>query len=250
MSGEDKDTDFKSPDLNLLSAGLLTNIENLPKSSIRRIAVYLPYYMKVNNINKISLIIFLFMGICCFFACQPKSEYHQMVERELASGIRHDSLFYGFYLGMSSKEFYDHCWKMNKKGWFRQGANNQTVWAKITELDYPAGMDFYPTFYEDKIVGMPVTFTYDSWAPWSKHLSADSLKLEVVDLMETWYGAGFIKIEDPSKFKLTGAAYVKVDGNRRISVYNKDDAKVIVDFIDLTKKEEMEALLAEAKNKK
>ena len=60
----------------------------------------------------------------------------------------------------------------------------------------------------------------------------------------------FIKIKNPAKLKLAGDAYVKVDGNRRITVYNKDDTKVIVDYIDLTKKEEMEALLAEIKKKK
>lgn len=208
------------------------------------------YCMKTKNKNKQSLIILFFLGVCCFFACKPKSEYHRVVERELASGIRHDTLFFGFYFGMTSKEFYDHCWKMNKKGWFRQGATNQTVWAKVTELDHPAGMDFYPTFYKDTIVGMPVTFTYDSWAPWNKHLAADQLQLDVVELLEKWYGKGFIKIKNPSKLALTGDAYVKVDGNRRISVYSKDDTKVIVDYVDLSKKEEMDALLAEMKNKK
>lgn len=206
--------------------------------------------MKAKNINKLSLVIVLLLGICCFFACNSKSKYHQTVERELASGVRYDSLFFGFHFGMSSKDFYDHCWKMNKKGSFRQGATNHTVWAKIEELDHPAGMDFYPNFYEDKIAGMPVTFTYDSWAPWNKHLGADSLKLDVVELLEKWYGKGFIKIKNPAKLKLAGDAYVKVDGNRRITVYNKDDTKVIVDYIDLTKKEEMEALLAEIKKKK
>jgi len=212
------------------------------------IFVDLSYFMKTNNINKISLIIFLFMGICCFFACQPKSEYHQMLEKETASGIRHDSLYFGFYFGMPAKSFYDHCWAMNKEGWLRQGATNHTVWAKITELKYPAGMDFYPTFYEDKIAGMPTTFTYDSWAPWNKHLSADSLKLDVLNLMEKWYGKGFIKVKNPSKFATTGDAFVKIDGNRRISIYNTTDIKVQVDFIDLTKKAKMEKIV-ESKRK-
>ena len=190
-----------------------------------------------------SLIVF-------FFSCQQKSEYHQILEREMASGIRYDSLFHGFYFGMPSKDFYSHCFKLNKKGLIRQGSTNQTVYAKITELEHPASMDFYPTFLDDKIAGMPVTFTYDSWAPWNKHLSADSLKLKVVDLMEEWYGPGFIQIKNPSKFSVNGGdAFVKVNGNRRISVYNINDTKVNVDFMDLTQKEKMEQVTKEAREK-
>ncbi|MEM6320196.1 MAG: hypothetical protein AAF960_21180 [Bacteroidota bacterium] len=189
-------------------------------------------------------ILFLFaLFISIFTACQQKSEYHQMLERETASGIRHDTLYYGFHFGMTSKEFYDRCWKMNKEGWFRQGATNSTVYAKVTELKYPASMDFYPTFYEGKIVGMPTTFYYNNWAPWNKHLSAENLIQEVLVLMEKWYGKGFIQIKNPSKFGGSTDAYVKIDGNRRITIFGKDDTKVQVDFIDLTKKEEMEALV-------
>lgn len=173
-----------------------------------------------------------------------------MVTREMASGIRQDSLFFGFYFGMPSKDFYKHCFALNKKGWLRQGATNQTVFAKVTELDYPASMDFYPTFLEDKIAGMPVTFAYDSWAPWNKHLSADSLKVNVVGLMEKWYGPGFIRVKNPNKYAGSrGDAFVKVDGNRRISIYNLDDTKVQVDFIDLTQKDKMEQIAEAAKKK-
>lgn len=154
-----------------------------------------------------------------------------MVKREQAKGVRYDSLFFGMRLGMQSQEFYSHCWDLNRQGLIMQGNSNTTVYYKVRDFKYPAGMDFYPTFYEDRIYEMPVTFTYDGWSPWIKGQRADSLKVEVLGLMEKWFGAGFIEIENPN---LNGGnAYVKVDGNRRISIYNLDDTKVFVDFVDL-----------------
>ena len=37
--------------------------------------------------------------------CSPKSRYDRMVKRELASGVRYDSLFMGLYFGMPEKDF-------------------------------------------------------------------------------------------------------------------------------------------------
>ena len=174
-------------------------------------------------------------------SCEQKSDYHRMVERELASGVRQDSLFFGLYLGMTSKDFYTHCWELNKQGLIRQGASNTSVYYRIDDFKYPAGMDFYPVFYKDKIVSMPIMFTYDGWAPWNRRLFAEHLKKEVLVLMEEWYGPGFLEIENPDPIGLRGNAFVKVDGNRRISVYNLDDTIVRVDIVDLLAKREMEA---------
>ena len=99
-------------------------------------------------------------------------------------------------------------------------------------------MDFYPAFYEDRIYEMPAVFTYDGWSPWVKGQHADSLKIEVLDLMEEWFGTGFIEIENPNYN--VGNAFVKVDGNRRISIYNVDESKVYVDFVDLLVLKEVE----------
>ena len=99
-------------------------------------------------------------------------------------------------------------------------------------------MDFYPAFYKDRIYEMPVVFSYDGWAPWNKGQHADSLKIEVLDLMEEWFGTGFIEIENPNYNG--GNAFVKVDGNRRISIYNVDETKVYVDFVDLLVLKEVE----------
>ena len=87
------------------------------------------------------------------------------------------------------------------------------------ELEYPATMDFYPEFAQDRIIEMPVRFIYNGWAPWNKELSSDMLQTDVLKWYEKVYGTGFIEI-DHSRW---GTAYTKIDGNRRITIFKEDD---------------------------
>ncbi len=171
--------------------------------------------------------IVFFLTIIGGAACQSK--YHQMVETEMSKGVVNDSLFLGIKFGMSSKEFFAHCWELNKQGLIQQGTQNTTVLYQVDDLEHEATMEFYPDFYEDKIYEMPAVFAYKAWAPWNKHLSADSLQQDVLHLFEKQYGKGFISIKHPKR----GVAYVKVDGNRRISIFKEDDVHVKVLFTDL-----------------
>ncbi|MCB0840801.1 MAG: hypothetical protein KDD99_29235 [Bacteroidetes bacterium] len=161
--------------------------------------------------------------------CGFQSEYTRLVTRELASGVRNDSLFLGIHFGMTSKEFYLHCWDLNEKQLVRQGNRNMTVEYQVEDLEYPASMNFYPDFHEDKIYEMPVSFMYLAWAPWNQEMSSDSLQEDVMALLMDWYGGNpFIKVEHPQK----GAVHVKVDGNRRILI-QKEEVEVEVRFTDM-----------------
>lgn len=202
--------------------------------------------------RSINILLILIALIIAILSCQPKSEYHKLVEKELASGIRNDSIFFGLYLGMSSKDFYTHCWELNKQGLIRQGASNTSVYYQIDDFKYSAGMDFYPQFFEGNIAQMPVIFSYHGWAPWNKHLSVDSLMPEVLGLMEEWHGPGFIEIQNPNPNPLlqNPNAFVKVNGNRRISVYALDDARVRVDYVDLIAEKEIEKVRKTAEKEK
>ncbi len=166
-----------------------------------------------------------------------KSDYDRLVERELASGVRYDSIFMGIKFGMTTKEFYAHCWELNKQHLIKQGNTNTSVLYIMTELKEKADMNFYPTFNGDIIMEMPVIFSYQAWAPWNKDLWADSLLLDVKGLMEKWYGPGFIKLEHPEK----GTRWVKVDGNRRIMLWKEDDMRVKALYTDLTMEDELNA---------
>jgi hypothetical protein len=180
----------------------------------------------------------LLYGICFsmavaagIYGCGSNSDYSKIAKEELAKGKHYDSLFLGIKFGMTSKEFYGYCWELNKKGIISDGANNTMVLYKMdTALRYPALMNFYPDFYADKVFHMRVTFQYTAWAPWNKPLFSDSLLPDVVRLLTKWYGGNaFLPLTDKAK----GTIYVKVDGNRRITVGRYDDMIVKADYTDL-----------------
>jgi hypothetical protein len=179
-------------------------------------------------------VLFLMAMTICFWSCSSTSndEYSRLVKKELAKGKRSDSLFLGISFGMTSKEFYGYCWELNKKGILMDGSNNTMVLYKMdSALKYPASMNFYPDFHDNKIFHMRVTFQYNAWAPWNKSQFADTLLPDVLRLYRQWYPGGnpFIEMKDKTK----GTIYVKVDGNRRILVGKHDDMIVRADYTDL-----------------
>jgi hypothetical protein len=182
-----------------------------------------------NQISKIAVKMMVLSILAMALLSSCTSDYHKVVERELASGERYDSLFLGLKFGMTSKEFYAHCWELNRQKLVVQGSANATVKYDLDGLKQPANMDFYPDFYEDKIFQMPVTIAYKAWAPWNKELSSDSLQLDVLELFKEWYGDGFLKVVSSER----GVAFVKVDGNRRITIYKPDELDIHVLFTDL-----------------
>ena len=185
--------------------------------------------------TKVLWLMPIVISVCILSGCTPKAKYDRMLRQGLASGVRNDSLFLGLYLGMPQKEFYTHCWKLNQKGLIRQGTRNMTVEYQLrNEFRHPATMDFYPGFVQGKIYEMPVRYFYAGWAPWNKSLSADSLQVDVLNYFEKTYGSGFIEVKHPKR----GIAYVKVDGNRQISIFKEDDINVWAVFTDMLVKKE------------
>ena len=195
--------------------------------------------------NRTKWMLLAAMMVLIAGGCSPGKTYERRLKRELASGVRYDSLFMGISFGMTSKEFYEHCWGMNKDSIVRQGSANMSVQYDINkELDYPATMNFYPNFAEDRIVEMPVRFIYNGWAPWTKELSASNLALDVKRWYEDIYGKGFITVSHP----LNGEAYTKIDGNRRITIYVENDLYVWAIFTDMLYKTKNDSLSATNQN--
>ena len=181
----------------------------------------------------------LFISIISLINSCKESRYKSLEEREILSGMRYDSLFLGIKFNMSSKEFYDHCWKMNKNQIIIQGPSNNSVKYILKEdsINGIIEMLFYPRFMEDKIYEMNATFSYASWAPWNRHLFSDKLILEIKKTMENWYKSRFISIQDNDSDK---ELYVTVKGNRRIIISIKDDREVRVRFSDLIAEKKLE----------
>lgn len=149
---------------------------------------------------------------------------------------KYDSLFLGISLGMDKKAFYDYCWEMNRKKIFTHGPANQEVEYMLRDLlDKNVIMRFYPSFYKDKIYEMPVTFTYEGWAPWNRSLQSDSLILKMLPVFERWYGAGFKEINHPSQ----GKVYFLRNDYRRINLFIRDDQYVQAVFTDMKAELEM-----------
>jgi hypothetical protein len=185
----------------------------------------------MRNILKYSrclLLITIILGGC---AGHGSREYEALKQQELAKGIRQDSVFMSIRFGMTSKEFYLYCWEMNKKNVFTNGTRNISVLYKLpNELKHPVSMNFYPDFDQNKLYKMWATFEYDAWAPWNRNLCSDSLLPDVLRLYRKWYeGNDFIKLTDTKR----GTIFVKVDGNRRITVGTPDERLVKVDYTDL-----------------
>jgi len=182
--------------------------------------------------------ILIMAGSILISACSKKARYESMVKEGLESGVRHDTLFLGIYLGMSSQDFYTHCWELNKQGLIRQGEGNASVLYEMKdEFKAEVDMNFYPNFYNDSIYEMPVKFRYKGWSPWAKQYSGDTLQLELLELYKDLYGDGFIEINHSER----GKAFVKVDGNRRISIYRDKsaDGTVWALYRDMSRQEEV-----------
>ncbi|MEM6628116.1 MAG: hypothetical protein AAF694_00510 [Bacteroidota bacterium] len=180
--------------------------------------------------NKLVWVFICGMSIFCGSACQ--SDYEKMVQKELASGVRQDSLFFGLYLGMSSKDFFAQCWELNNQGVLYHGAENTTVEYRFKDFGKDATMNFYPDFHDNKIYEMPATFAYTASAPWDPGYSADTLLKETLTMIAPWFGEGFIKLTHPEK----GSVYAKVNGNRRVLLYKAGEkVKMLVTDLSLKK---------------
>ncbi len=178
-----------------------------------------------------SKIAYLFFMISLMFSCK-RSPYERLVNQELEKGVRYDSIFLGIKFGMSQKDFYTHCWELNKQGIILQGPSNLSVQYRLdsTEMQAETYMWFYPDFEGGELSRMPVEFSYLAWAPWNLELSSDSLLIDVKKLFEKWYDAEFMFLENKDKTK---KLWVMVTGNRRIRLFKKSPSTVGVDITDL-----------------
>lgn len=177
---------------------------------------------------------FCFLGLLLLVACERTPSHEAIVARELARPDTIREIFLNYELGMLRQAFYDSSWALNRRGLVRQGPQNQNVLYEIPDaLPYKATMLYYPDFKDDRIVQMRTRFQYDAWAPWNRRLWSDSLLLDVRQLMETWYGEGFITREIPIPLHGLTREFVKNDANRQITIRRDTDSEVLVLITDL-----------------
>ncbi len=188
---------------------------------------------------KPGLAVFL-LGIALLVAsCKksPEELYLRREKTELASGIRHDSLFAGLYLGMPKAEFREISLNRHVAKQFREGGQKSGSWVEYSlpnELSYPGAINFYPEFKDDRISELRAAVYYNADVEFrDRPFDKNKLLEEVLEMLGRWYGADFIRIPSPDAFK--DDIFVSVMGNRRITVYNDGDHfSVALWFVDLS----------------
>lgn len=179
----------------------------------------------INNLWVVG-IIFIVLS-----ACEKPDKLTATINKELVSGIRNDSLFAGIHFGWNQKEFYDHCWKMNKQGIFANGSQGASVlYAFKDDEGYNIDFNFFPEYDNGGAYRYNASFGYNAWAPWNKQLQSDDLLIKLSGILKEWYGGN-----DVFEIKENNiSVYYKIDGNRQIKMKIKDDRLIVATFTDLS----------------
>lgn len=185
--------------------------------------------------QKLGFLLSLMMMILGFSSC--KSDYEKLVDIEIEKGVVDDSLIFGMQMGLTRKEFFDICWKLNKEKVIDQGTGNGMAYYK-DPLDslHPTKaikeLQFYGIFdKKDTMRGMNMIYNFAGYGSFDKKFNSMSM-LDTLErfYMETRKGNPFKEVDiDLEKYK----ALVKVDGQRQIIMYPKNDKDVIVRIEDL-----------------
>ena len=163
-----------------------------------------------------------------------QSEYTRLVKSELAKGIRKDSILLGIRLGDTQNDFREKCFDLNKKHLTTEGPGFYVQYFLKDSLLHTKPtmilLLFKPDFdNNNKITDMDLKFNYVGWAPWNRQYQSDSLKVKVVQMLERWYKGNKFVIAHATD----GDIPVKVDGNRRILVYEDQPQTVVVKIQDM-----------------
>ena len=182
-----------------------------------------------------------------------ESEYARTVKSELKTGVVYEDLVLGLKMGQTQKEFFDHCWELNKQKLVSHGPGNHfakhlMVLDSTVQNPEKVEMLFYGIFDQEKVMhGMHMIFRYLKWAPWNKEYSSAVLVKALQEkYLKEYPGNPFIEIA----IKEDVNAYVKVDGNREILIYPNTPKDVTVKIQDLRFKiKEKEAINPPQKQK-
>ena len=187
--------------------------------------------------QRISLFVLL-LGLILLSAC--RSEYEQMVIRESKTGVYHDSLLFDYTFGISRDLFFKMTHDLNKQKLVTQGAGTQKVLYVFQPGEFPSDpeeiwMHFDGIFNDDKdLVGMELLFSYPKWFLGTEKYGSEQLIPSLKQYFQGRFpGNDFVPIDIGLEEIVP---LVKIDGNRQIVIFPKDDKDVIVKIEDLKDK--------------
>jgi hypothetical protein len=169
------------------------------------------------------------------FSCSENVTYEEYVARELAKGIRHDSLIHRIHFGMTAEEFMIYCAEMNRKKIFMPNTSGSAVSLELLEgFNAPVQFIFFPAFEGDgPIKKIMASIKYRDFSYYGEKYAIENLVIEAKRNFEKGYGGNkFFTI--PHENKLLKYKYVKIDGNRKIVLNPTFDGQSLeVEFEDL-----------------
>ncbi len=155
------------------------------------------------------------------------NEYLQVLEEESQREETFDSLIFGVHFKMTQNMFYAYCHDMHLKGIFN-GTSNYQVVVRLTEgFKRPVDLIFFPRFDKPFIEFLQARFGYASASAFNKDHGSGVLIEEVIREMMKWYGGrDFVKI--PPQYSFGKPYYIKIDGNRKITLRENDSLTEVV----------------------
>ena len=173
-------------------------------------------------------------------SCGEKISPEAMQSREMARGVRYDSLVYGIRFGMSMEDFARHCAEMNRKKLFMPNSQGNAVLLTLNEgFEDTVKFEFFPDRNEDRtLIRLMGTLRYEAFSYYDEKYDIGNLLEEARDFFEKGYGGNsFIAI--PHENPLMKHQYIKVDGNRKITLSPRFDGQSLdVLFEDLSQTDE------------
>lgn len=180
------------------------------------------------------LVIIAISIVVLFISC--KSDYTKLVEGEMKKGASPLELPLGLTTGISKKDYFAQCWQLNSDKKISHGPGNQYAKFELTPLDsrdslHKITMLFYGLFDKDEIMhGLDMRMEFNAWAPWNEDShSPELIKTLQRHYLESYGGNPFMSLDVTEDLQ----AQVKVDKNRRITIYPLSGKEVVVKIIDL-----------------
>lgn len=155
-------------------------------------------------------------------SCGTKPSYDEIIKEELAREIRFDSIAYGVELGMTFDDFKWRCLLQNRDGIFKPNATSDAVQITFTDgFEYPVNLEFFPADIQgehEPIAKYTASLRYEGYSNFNKKMTMENLVKETIGFFENGYeGRKFIAVPN-EKDPWIKNNYVKIDGNRKITL--------------------------------